>query len=87
MSLNYEIKAACVERFNRSLKTRMFRYLTHHRTNRWIDVLDDLVASYNGSYHRSIGMSPNDVTPEKSEIITRRLYLEKPSSKWKFLYW
>jgi hypothetical protein len=49
---------------------RMFRYVTHHRTNRWIDVLDDLVASYNGSYHRSIGTSPNDVTPEKSEIIT-----------------
>jgi hypothetical protein len=83
-SLNFDTKAAIIERFNRSLKTRMFRYLTHHRTNRWIDALDDLVASYNGSYHRSIGMSPNDVTPEKSEIITRRLYPEKPPPKWKF---
>jgi hypothetical protein len=83
-SLNDDIKAACVERFNRTLKTRMFRYLTHYRTNRWVDVLNDLVASYNETFHRSIGMSPKDVTPEKSELITKRLYPEKPPLKWKF---
>jgi transposase InsO family protein len=37
-SMNDDVKTACVERFNRTIKTRMFRYLTHHRTNRWIDV-------------------------------------------------
>ena len=28
-SENYDIKAAIVERFNRTLKTRMYRYFTH----------------------------------------------------------
>jgi hypothetical protein len=84
-SLNFDIKAACVERFNRTLKTRMFRYLTNHRTNRWIDVLDDLIQSYNGSFHRCIGMTPNDVTPENQDIVIRRLYPEKPTPKWKYM--
>jgi transposase InsO family protein len=84
-SLNDDIKAACVERFNRTLKTRMFRYLTHHRTNRWIDVLPDLIHSYNGSFHRSIGMAPNNVSAENRDFIARRLYPEKPVPKWKFL--
>jgi hypothetical protein len=84
-SLNDYIKAAGVECFNRTLKMRMFRYLTHFLTTRWINVLNGLVASYNGTFHRSIGMSPNDVTPEKAELITKRLYPEKPRSKWKFV--
>jgi transposase InsO family protein len=57
-SLNDDIKAALVERFNRTLKSRLYRYMTHHRTNRWIDALDDVVKSYNSSYHRSIGTAP-----------------------------
>lgn len=84
-SLNDDIKAACVERFNRTLKTRIFRYFTHRRTNRWIDVLDDFIRSYNDSFHRSIGMAPNDVTFDNAEIVTKRLYPEKPVPKWKFL--
>ena len=83
-SLNDDIKAACVERYNRTLKTRMFRYLTHHRTNRWIDILDDLVTSYNGTFHRSIGMAPDDVTFENVDAITKRLYPVKPEPKWKY---
>jgi hypothetical protein len=62
-SLNDDIKAAMIERFNRTLKSRLHRYMTHRRTNRWIDALDDVVKSYNSSYHRSIGTAPNDVTP------------------------
>jgi transposase InsO family protein len=33
-SLTDDIKAALVERFNRTLKSRLYRYMTHHRTNR-----------------------------------------------------
>jgi hypothetical protein len=82
-SQNKEIKAACVERFNRTLKTRLFRYFTHHRTNRWIDVLDEFIRSYNESFHRSIDMAPNDLTFDNADIIMKRLYPEKPISKWK----
>jgi hypothetical protein len=66
-SLNDDIKAALVERFHRTFKSRLYRYMTHHHTNRWIDALDDVVKSYNSSYHRSIGTAPNDVTPGNRE--------------------
>ena len=46
---NAETKASVVERFNRTLKTRMWRYFTKHQTWRYIDVLQDLVQSYNNT--------------------------------------
>jgi hypothetical protein len=77
--MNDDVKTACVQRFSRTIKTRMFRYCTHHRMNRWIDVLDDLIFSYNASFHRSIGMAPiDDITTENEDLVIRRLYPEKP---------
>jgi hypothetical protein len=83
-SLNDDIKAALVKRFHRTLKSRLYRYMTHHRTNRWIDALSDVVKSYNSSYHRSIGTAPNDVTPGNEEEIARRLYPPKPPLRYKY---
>jgi hypothetical protein len=83
-SLNDDIKAACVERFNRTLKTRMYRYFTARHTNRWIDVLGSLVDSYNQSIHRTIGMSPNDVTLENSQQVAERMFPPKVKPVWKF---
>ena len=58
---NEETKACIVERFNRTLKTRMWKYFTKYQTLRYLDVVQHLVDSYNASYHRSIGMSPTEV--------------------------
>jgi L-rhamnose mutarotase len=44
-SLNDDIKAALVERFNTTVKSRLFRYMTRSYTKRWIDVIDDVVSS------------------------------------------
>lgn len=71
---NSDKKAAVVERFNRTLKTRMFRYLTAQNAKRYVDVLQQLVDSYNKSFHRSIGMAPNDVRKEHERHIWYRLY-------------
>ena len=49
-----ETKASIVERLIRTLKTRMWRYFTAKKTMRYIDMLPDLVYSYNHSVHRSI---------------------------------
>ena len=46
---NAETKASIVEQFNRTLKTRMWRYFTKHQTWRYIDILQDLVRSYNNT--------------------------------------
>ena len=56
-----EQKAAVVERFNRTIKTRIWTYLSDRGTVRWVDVIQDRVNSYNHSRHRSIGMAPEDV--------------------------
>ena len=56
-----EKKAAVVERFNRTIKTRIWTYFTAHQTDKYIDILDKLTDAYNHSYHRTIGMRPIDV--------------------------
>ena len=56
-----DTKAAIVERVNRTLKNKMYRYFRVENTFRYLDVLQDLVESYNNKYHRSIGMKPSQV--------------------------
>ena len=45
------------ERFNRTLKNKIFKYMTAAS-----DVLDDIVSKYNNTVHRGIKMKPIDVT-------------------------
>ena len=86
-SENEDIKAAIVERFNRTLKTKMYKYFTFKNTWRYIDVLQNLVDSYNATHHRSIGMSPNEVSVDTEELVRSRLYPQKYSAgkpRWRY---
>lgn len=84
-SENDDVKAAVVERFNRSLKTKMWKYFTHENTHRYHDVLQDLVHSYNNTYHRSIGMPPIQSSLENEDAIRNRLFGSKKSpANWKY---
>ena len=69
-----EQKAAMVERFNRTIKTRIWTYLSDHGTVRWVDIIQDLVDAYNNSRHRSIGMSPADVQKKDENRLLVRLF-------------
>lgn len=71
---NVETKAALVERFNRTLKNKMFKYLTANNTRKYIDVLDKLVESYNRSVHRTLGMRPIDVSAADVEDVWQKQY-------------
>ena len=71
---NEETKASIVERFNRTIKTRMWRYFTSKNTKKYIGVLKDLVHSYNHSYHRSIKHTPASVVYENQEKVWLTLY-------------
>jgi hypothetical protein len=55
---NNEVKCAVVERFIRTLRGKLSKYLSYHNTNRYIHDLQALVRSYNNTYHSSIKMSP-----------------------------
>ena len=83
-SENEDINAAVVERFNRTLKNKMWRYFTYAKTQKYTDVLDDLVHSYNHTYHRSIGMAPSQVTVANSQEIVEKLYPLKRKPIYKF---
>ena len=64
--------APFVERFNRTLKNIMFRFMTHYNTERYIDALSLLVYSYNHRKHRIIGMSPAEAEkPGRASAIRR----------------
>ena len=68
-------KAQMVERFNRTLKDRMYKYFTAADTKRWVggnpgeaEVLQDLVENYNTSYHRTIKMTPEEAVQDPYEV-------------------
>lgn len=71
------MKCAIVERFNRTLKNKMWIELNVQGSYRWVDMLSDLVSSYNKSPHRSIGMRPVDVNKKNEHSITLRLNQKK----------
>jgi hypothetical protein len=62
-------KAALIERFDRTLKTRMWKYFTENNMKVWVDVLPAFVKSYNNSTHSTIGMKPADVNEENKDEI------------------
>lgn len=71
---NPQTKASVIERFNRSLKMRMFRLMTQRGSRRYIDKLSDLLTSYNNTVHRSISRTPNEVTDDNEADVFRTIY-------------
>ena len=60
-SIHNEGKSVVAERFIRTLKTKIYKYMTSVSKNVYIDKLDDIVKEYNNTYHRTIKMKPVDV--------------------------
>ena len=49
------------ERFIRTLKIKIYEYMTSVSKNVYIHKLDDILNEYNDTYHRTIKMKPVDV--------------------------
>ena len=56
-----EGKSVVAERFIRTLKSKIYKYMTSISKKVYIDKLDDLVDKYNNTYHTTIKMTPIDV--------------------------
>ena len=54
-------KSVVAERFIRTLKSKIYKYLTSISKNLYIDKLDDIVDEYSNTYHTTIKMKPIDV--------------------------
>lgn len=68
------MKASIVERFNRTLKNKMWKMFTLNGNYKWIDELSRLVEEYNTQKHRTIGMRPVDVTPAITDKLLNTVY-------------
>ena len=60
-SIHTEGKSVVTERFIRTLKSKICKYMTSISKNVFINKLNDIVNKYNNTYHRAIKMKPVDV--------------------------
>ena len=63
-SRHNEGKSIVAEKYIRTLKNKMYKYITSISKNVYIDQLDDIVYTYNNTYHNPIKMKSADVKPK-----------------------
>ncbi|CAB4014362.1 integrase core domain-containing, partial [Paramuricea clavata] len=73
-STNSDRKAAIVERFNRTLKTMMWKYFYSKGTYNWVDALSELTNNCNHTKHSSILTRPADVSKSNKNQVWITLY-------------
>ena len=76
------IHAPYVERFNRTIKNIIYAYMDGNKTERFIDSLSNIIATYNVRYHRMIGMSPTQAEMKQNHAKVR-FNMEKYYNKFK----
>jgi len=67
-STHTTMKASIIERFNRTLKTKMWKQLHLNGSFKWIDILSELIKVYNNTKHSTIKM-----TPKKAHTSNKRI--------------
>lgn len=68
------MKAAIIERFNRTLKGRMWKVFSLNGSYKWIDILPKLIMEYNDTKHRTIRMKPNQVDKQNEQHLLNTVY-------------
>ena len=51
-----------IERFNRTIKEKLFKYFSANNTRKYVDVLDTLFDQYNNASHSSIKMTTREAS-------------------------
>ena len=81
-------ESSVVERWIGTMKQRMFKYFTAHETDKYYDILDDLVKDYNNTVHSSIKITPVEASKsENQSTVYENLYpdednkIKKPKFK------
>ncbi|KAF4529785.1 hypothetical protein B566_EDAN018053 [Ephemera danica] len=90
-SNNPDKKCAVIERFNRTLKNKMYKYFTHASTLKYVDILQNLLVSYNNTKYSAINKTPNEVCKNNEREVYDYLYsgngrYEKIKPKGRILY-
>ena len=86
-STENEEKCSVIERWNRTIKTQLWKYFTANHTHKYIDVLQPLISKYNSTKHRSIKSTPTDARkPSNYQHVFQNLYYEKVKKLIKLPY-
>ena len=80
-STNNEGKSVIAERFIRTLKNKIYKYMTAISKNVYIDKLDDIVKEYNNKYHTSIKMKLVVVTDNTYINVKKEINDKDPKFK------
>ena len=86
-STENEEKSSVCERWNRTIKTKMWKQFTVQGNTVYLDILPKILEQYNNSKHSSIKMTPVEASKKKNEsAVYYNLYgdMEQSSSKPKF---
>ena len=80
-SIHNEGISVVVERFMKTLKAKIYKYMTAILKNVYIDKLDRIVNKYNNTYHRTIKMKPIDVKDNTYIDFEKEINDEDPKFK------
>jgi hypothetical protein len=80
--LRVEQKAPLAERFIRTLKEKMVKYMTHDDSENYLPAIADIVRAYNNSVHSRIKRKPIEVTRDNEQDVKDILY--SPYEDWTF---
>ena len=76
-----EGKSVVAERFIRTLKSKIYKYMTSISKNVYIDKLDDIVDEYNNTYHTTIKIKAIDVKDNTYINISKEINNKDPKFK------
>lgn len=68
-------KANYAERVNRTLEDRLYRYFYEKQTYKYVDIIDDIVKSYNATVHSTTKMAPDAVNQDNAAELYERVYI------------
>ena len=80
-STNNEGKSVVAERFIRTLKSKIYKYMTSISKNVYINKLNAIVNKYNNTYHATIKMKPIDVKDNSYINTNKEINYKDPKFK------
>ena len=71
---NFETNANYTERVIKTIKLKIFKYLTYKEGESWVSELEKITKGYNKSFHRSLKMSPLEALDADSYKVWQNVY-------------
>jgi hypothetical protein len=76
-------KASVVERFNKTLKEKLWKKFDENNDRNWLEILPEVMREYNSTKHSTTGMTPVEASKKENEkkLVKKQLGKEVPKRK------